>query len=276
MSLPSHPALSRRRLLAGMGASLSTLAAWGLSPIVTSGSLPTERPRIVGHRGAEGLGPPNTMAAIQRALETGVDGIELDVRQTSDGELVLFHDPVLDWDSTGHGWIRNTPWEDIQGTQIDGEPLITLSTALEELAETDVSIYLELKEAGYADAVLETVDAYGLLDRLMIIAFNAATLEPAHAAGVATGLVGSTPTSQLAADAEDCDADAAFCHYAPHLASGFIDEVRSDGRTAGIWKLVDTKGSIHDALEVGPDVLVTNRPDYAFDVVGDTEPTATK
>lgn len=267
MPLPSHPTPSRRGLLAGAGAGLSTLAAWGLSPLVTSGSLPDKRPEVVGHRGAEGLGPPNTMAAIQRALEVDVDGIELDVRRTSDGELVLFHDPVLDWDSTGHGWIRNTPWADIQGTEIDGEPLITLEPALERLAETDVSIYLEVKETGDTEAMLETVDDYGVLDRTTVIGFDADALEPARSRGVSTGLVGSTPTSQLATEAADCGADLALCHYAPHLASTFVDEVRADDRIAGIWKLVDTKGTIHDALEAGPDVLITNRPDYALEIL---------
>ncbi|WP_440769864.1 glycerophosphodiester phosphodiesterase [Natronorubrum sp. DTA28] len=271
MPSPSHPTLSRRRLLAGAGAGLSALAVWGLSPLVTSGSLPDEPPEIVGHRGAEGLGPPNTMAAIQRALEVGVDGIELDVRRTSDGKLLLFHDPVLDWDSDGHGWIRNTPWADVRGAEIDGEPLIRLEPALERLAETDVSIYLEVKETGDTDAILETVDDYGLLDRTTIIGFDAAALEPARSRGVSTGLVGSTPTSQLATAAAECGADVAFCHYAPHLASTFVDEVRADGRTTGIWKLVDTEGTVRDALEVGPDVLVTNRPDYALEILGSTE-----
>ena len=265
MSLRSHPAVTRRRALAGAGAGLSTLAAWGISPLVTSGALPDDPPAVVGHRGAEGLGPPNTLAAIRRALAVGVDGIELDVRRSSDGELVLFHDPVLDWDSTGQGWIRNTPWTEIEGARVDGEPLITLPTALEELAEADVSIYLEVKEPGYTDAVIETVDEYGLRDRLTIIAFDTHPLESARAAGVPTGLVGSAPTSKLADEADAFDADVAFCHYAPRLTTAFVDEVRAAGRTAGVWKLVDTKGSIRDAIEAGPDVLVTNRPDYAFD-----------
>lgn len=267
MELCSHPTVSRRRLLVGVGAGLSTLAAWGVSPLVADETLSDERPEIVGHRGAEGLAPPNTLAAIRRAVEIGVDGVELDVRRSSDGELVLFHDPVLDWDSTGHGWIRNASWDEIRGARIDGEPLITLPTALEELAGTDVSLYVELKDVGYTDAVLETVDDYGLLDRTTAIGFDAEALEPALEAGVPTGLVGSAPTSRLATDAADCGADAAFCHYAPHLASEFVDDVHAKGRTAGIWKLIDTKGTVRDALEADPDVLVTNRPDYALEIL---------
>ncbi|QFU82840.1 glycerophosphodiester phosphodiesterase [Natronorubrum aibiense] len=267
MSTRLRSAVSRRRLLAGVGTGLSTVAVWGLAPLVTSGSPPDSRPKVIGHRGAEGLAPPNTLASIQRALEVGVDGIELDVRRTSDGELLLFHDPVLDWNSTGQGWIESTPWGEIQGAQIDGEPLITLPDALEVIAETDVSLYLELKQAGYTDAVLETVDEYGLLDRLTVIAFETAALDPAQRRGVSTGLIGSAPTSQLVADAANYGTDSAFCHYAPHLTAQFVDDVKAEGQTAGVWKLVDTEETVRDAIEAEPDVFVTNRPDYAFEHV---------
>ena len=266
-----RPALSRRQVLAGAGAGLTALAAWGASPLTTSGSETTERPRIVGHRGAEGLGPPNTEVAIRRALEAGVDGIELDVRRTSDGELVLFHDPVLDWDSTGQGWIQNTPWDEIRGASVDGEPLIRLPRALEVLADANVSIYLEVKETGYTDAVLETVAEHGLLDRLTVIAFDEAALEPAqaHDAAVPTGLIGSVPAPWLADDAVACGADEVFTHYAPHGVSNFVAAARDAGLTAGVWKLVDTKATVRDVLEVDHDVLVTNRPDYALEVLAE-------
>lgn len=142
MSPGTGPSLSRRRLLAGFGAGVVATSAWGLTPLVTGESVTSDRPLIVGHRGAEGLAPPNTRAAVRAALEVGVDGVELDVRRTSDGELVLFHDPVLDWDSTAHGWIQNTSWSEIDGARIDGEPLIRLSDGLGELAASDATIFL--------------------------------------------------------------------------------------------------------------------------------------
>lgn len=267
MSFRSRPKFSRRRMLAGMGTGLSAVAVWGMSPLIGSGSVSVDRPTIIGHRGAEGLAPPNTEAAIRRALDVGVDGVELDVRRTSDGELVLFHDPVLDWDSTGRGWIRNKSWDEIRGTRIDGEPLITLDRALETIAPSDASIYLELKESGPTEAVLETVGEHGLGDRVTIISFDAAPLEPAQAAGVQTGLVGSVPTPWLAEDAADAGAGVAFTHYAPHGVSTFVSEARDAGLAAGVWKLLDTKETVHDVLEEDLDILVTNRPDWAFDVL---------
>lgn len=56
---------------------------------------PGAPPRIYGHRGVRGVAPENTMAAFERALAEGADGIELDVRRCGSGELVVFHDADL-------------------------------------------------------------------------------------------------------------------------------------------------------------------------------------
>lgn len=52
--------------------------------------------KIIAHKGASGRAPENTMAAFQKALELGVDQIELDVRNTKDEEIIVFHDATLD------------------------------------------------------------------------------------------------------------------------------------------------------------------------------------
>ena len=51
-----------------------------------------EKPLVVGHRGAAGLLPENTLAAFKRGCELGIDAIELDVLLSADGELVVHHD----------------------------------------------------------------------------------------------------------------------------------------------------------------------------------------
>lgn len=56
--------------------------------------------KIVGHRGAKGLAPENTVASLRKAIELGVDEVEFDLRLTKDGVLVLHHDPALR-DQTG-------------------------------------------------------------------------------------------------------------------------------------------------------------------------------
>ena len=52
-------------------------------------------PLVIGHRGAKGHIVENTLESIEKALELGVDGIEIDVFKCKSGELVVFHDKTL-------------------------------------------------------------------------------------------------------------------------------------------------------------------------------------
>ncbi|PKN22549.1 MAG: glycerophosphodiester phosphodiesterase [Deltaproteobacteria bacterium HGW-Deltaproteobacteria-21] len=67
--------------------------------------------QVIGHRGAAGLAPENTLAGIRKALELGVDGIELDVLLTADGEIVVHHNFALNPDIAriGGEWIPQSP-----------------------------------------------------------------------------------------------------------------------------------------------------------------------
>ena len=76
---------------------------------------------VVGHRGARGLYPENTVAGFAGALALGVDALELDVGLTADGVVVMSHDPALNPNLT----------RDAAGAWLDGPgPLIRSLTAL--------------------------------------------------------------------------------------------------------------------------------------------------
>src|SRR5687767_7844700 len=59
--------------------------------------------KIVGHRGAAGLAPENTLASFRRAWELGADIVELDVHLTTDGQVIALHDATLDRTTSGTG-----------------------------------------------------------------------------------------------------------------------------------------------------------------------------
>lgn len=72
-------------------------------------------PRVIGHRGAAGLAPENTLAGFRRAAALGVAWVEFDVRLTADGACVLLHDPRLDRTTNGRGVVRETPLTALAG-----------------------------------------------------------------------------------------------------------------------------------------------------------------
>lgn len=65
-------------------------------------------PLVIAHRGASGIAPENTLAAFSKALEIGVDRIEMDLRQTLDGEVVVIHDKTLKRTTNGWGSVRKS------------------------------------------------------------------------------------------------------------------------------------------------------------------------
>lgn len=60
-------------------------------------------PRVIAHRGGSGLWPENTLHAFRNAAALGVDVLEMDLRQTADGQIVVLHDETVDRTTDGHG-----------------------------------------------------------------------------------------------------------------------------------------------------------------------------
>ncbi len=81
----------------------------------------TDRPLSVAHRGHSIAYPENTLEAYRKAIELGVEMIECDVNITSDGTLVMMHDPTLDRTTTGTGRVSAATWEEIQGLDAGGK-----------------------------------------------------------------------------------------------------------------------------------------------------------
>lgn len=109
---------------------------------------------IIGHRGAKGLAPENTLAAIQASIEQGVSFIEIDVQRTADGQLVVFHDLLLDRTTNGLGAISSRAWEDVRkldagshfNSQFAGEPIPFLEEVFTLLQEQPITLIIEMKE----------------------------------------------------------------------------------------------------------------------------------
>ena len=100
---------------------------------------PNNKPIKIGHRGASKYAPENTLASIQSAIELGIDYVELDVRYTSDGVPIIFHDALLHRTTDGFGYVKNTSLSELQkldagswfGEEFKGTQVPTLKDALE-------------------------------------------------------------------------------------------------------------------------------------------------
>ena len=75
----------------------------------------------IGHRGAKGYAPENSLISFQKAIEMGVDGIELDVHLTSDGEIIVIHDETIDRTTDGKGLVNALSLHELKTVRIEKE-----------------------------------------------------------------------------------------------------------------------------------------------------------
>jgi glycerophosphoryl diester phosphodiesterase len=133
--------------------------------------------QIVGHRGACAVAPENTLAGFRAAIEAGATVVELDIRTTKDGQLVLSHDERLDRSTDGQGRIGDLTLAEIKrldaGSSFDerfkGERVPTLAEAL-AVCRGKVGVLLDLKEQGerYAQAVAAEIRSHGEPKRTLV------------------------------------------------------------------------------------------------------------
>ncbi len=109
---------------------------------------------VAAHRGYWADYPENSQGAYEMAIALGVDIVEMDVRVTKDGQMVIFHDACLDRVTTGYGLLRDATWAEIQNLYLimpDGQQtlqkMLTLEQALDYLKGKAV-VSIDIKETG--------------------------------------------------------------------------------------------------------------------------------
>ena len=141
-------------------------------------------PLLVAHRGGAKLAPENTLEAFERGIvDWGADMLEMDVRLTRDGHVVVIHDATLDRTTSGSGPViahrldevkaldAGYQFRDLQGLHSHRGRGLTVPTLGEVLrAFPDVWVNVEVKEARVAAPAVRVVDEHGARDRVLIAA----------------------------------------------------------------------------------------------------------
>lgn len=113
----------------------------------------TKIPRIIGHRGAKGHAPENTLASFRKAKELGATWVEFDVKETEDGVLVIMHDDDLNRTTNGTGAMIKTKWSDVKEldagswfhSSFSQEKIPTLEETFLLLSELELGANIEIK-----------------------------------------------------------------------------------------------------------------------------------
>ena len=246
---------------------------------------------VFAHRGGADLAPENTIAAFEAAVRLGVDGLEVDVRLSRDGTVVVHHDHFVDRTTNLHGKVsdftadelaradaaysfsRNGAWPFRR--QSIGVP--TLASVLERFRDTRVIVEMKVNSAEMARRTVEAVRRADAVDRVCLGSFGWRVLREARAleAAIATSAAREEvrwalyrswfrwPALRVKYDA----------YQVPEVSKRrrvvsprFVEHAHRAGLPVHVWT-VDTEGDAERLLRWGVDGLITNRPDVIVPAV---------
>jgi len=139
---------------------------------------------VIGHRGASGHAPENTLAAFRKAVALGATFIETDLQLSRDAHFVAIHDANVNRTSNGKGEVHELMLAQLRdldagswfGSEFSGERIPTLDEILQFSKKSDVVFYLELKPAGAwggEHALIGALRDSGEIARAVVISFDA-------------------------------------------------------------------------------------------------------
>ena len=245
-------------------------------------------PVRIAHRGASGRGlaPENTLAAFERAIQIGVDAVELDVHGTRDGQVVVIHDPTLDRTTDRSGAVRDLTLATIReadagsgyGERYRGERVPTLEEVL-DLTRNRALALIEVKADYLAESVLRVIDALDASTQVVVQSFNPEIvrriklLDPTIPTALLVGKLPTAPSRmrarRMVKEVLQVGANALAMWHAV-LTPQFFEEMRK--RAVGVWTwTVDEEVVMRDMIQVGVQGIITNYPDRLNQVLGDLE-----
>lgn len=114
----------------------------------------------IGHRGAKGYEPENTLVSFEKAIQMGADGIELDVHLSVDGHLIVIHDETVDRTTNSKGVVNQLTVQELKSFRInDTYEIPTLEEVL-DLVNQRCFVNIELKNQDTAEKVVQLIEHY--------------------------------------------------------------------------------------------------------------------
>jgi len=278
----AHPLLADRRvvgwgLLAGFVVAL--LLAWLLLGRLQFDS-PTE---VMAHRGASAAAPENTIAAVQLAIDSGAQWVEIDVQETADGEVVVIHDSDLKKIGGSALTVAGSTLEQLRridigswfGPQFADQRIPTLQEVL-LLCKGRIGVNIELKYYGkqvrLEERVAEIVERTGMTDQVMFMSLSYDGIQVLHRLRPdwKVGLLSSVALGRLA------ELDVDFLALNGRAGSRrLIRAAHQRGKQVFVWTVNDPV-TMASMIGRGADALITDEPALAVTVLerfGQLEPT---
>lgn len=236
--------------------------------------------KIFAHRGFSGKYPENTMLAFEKAVEIGVDGIELDVHLTKDNEIVIIHDEDIKRTCDGEGLVKDMTLEELRKFDASATfrgvygfcGIPTLREYFELVKDTPIITNIELKTGVYEyptieKRVIDMVREFGLSEKIIFSSFNHFTVKRCEE--IAPEIKRGFLTGDWIYDFGKYTAErnVQCCHpWHVSLSEEVIREMHEAGCETNTWT-VNEYADIEKLSKWGVDSLIGNFPDRMIEVL---------
>lgn len=218
----------------------------------------------IGHRGAAGHEPENTLRSFARAIELGADLVEMDVQLTRDGRLVIMHDKRVDRTTTGRGYVAEMTLDELRTLDAGkGERVPTLEEVA-ELASGRVGLMVEIITPGIARRVVEALGG-GFRGQVIYASFlhaEVAEVRRAEPRAETLALIEAVPVRPT-----DFARDAAVTHVGLSLDSvtqDFVSALKGDGYKVFVYTANDPR-DVRRLRSLEVDGIISDYPERLRD-----------
>jgi glycerophosphoryl diester phosphodiesterase len=214
----------------------------------------------IGHRGAPAYEPENTLRSFGKAMELGANAVELDIRKTRDGRIVVIHDAEVDRTTNSRGSVRCLTLDEVKRlTAGKGEKIPTLEEALDFL-DRKVRILVELKELGLEGNTLSLIREKGLEENVIIVSFHEEALRRMRELSekVETGLIYVRHENPIET-ALRLKANYLIPFY-KHARATDVEKAHERGLKVIVWTINEREEAVKYA-EWGVDGVASDKPD---------------
>jgi glycerophosphoryl diester phosphodiesterase len=241
-----------------------------------------QRPVIIAHRGDKTHAPENTLAAFESAAENGADAIEFDVKLTSDGQIIVLHDPTVDRTTNGDGKIYQLPFAAVReldaGTWFSEEFKGQCIPTLDEVFETVGNrLHMNIELTNYATPfdslvpkVVELIKKHALQNRILFSSFFARNLSMTRMLlpEVPRGLLCMRGIKGAWGRSFTWRGDYFGLHpYWTDIDPGLVNRVQAAGKRVYAWT-VNPAEELKKMIGFGVDAIITDDPLLALRLLG--------
>lgn len=223
------------------------------------------KPFIFGHRGCT-YEPENTLRSIKKAIDLGVDGVEIDVRKCKSGEIVVIHDDKVDRTTNGKGYVKDFNLKDLKKLDAGkGEKIPTLEEIINFIKEPknkkNIKLIIELKEKNLEKGIIKIIEKNKFIGNVIIISFYHQSIKniKKYNNKIKVGILFVETPVNVINLAKDVNADFLFPNF-KYVDNNLIKNAHKNKLKVFVWNIDDVE-NLEKMLKIKVNGIGSNKPD---------------